>query len=122
MAEDLQKKFENFESNPQDRGIFLKQVVEIIRTTDVDQTLKDIVTQYDTMFGEDPTEYSRNALVPYFNALRKKLTELVSRQAPAEGSARRRKKTRKNKSQSRRRRVQSSLAREARTSSRYRSR
>jgi hypothetical protein len=103
MADDLQKKFENFDSNPQqNRGIFLKEVVDIIRTTDVDQSLKDIVTQYDTMFGPDPTEYSRNALTPYFNALRKRVTELVSRQAPAEGSARRRRKTRKSKKSRRR--------------------
>lgn len=103
MADDLLKKFENFDSGSVDRGLFLKEIAETIRTTDVSQSLKDIVNRYDTMFGPDPTTYSRNTQVPYLEAIRKVVNRLTA--PPVQGSGKRKsKKTRKSRRHTRRRR------------------
>lgn len=101
MAEDILKKFENFDSDPQNRGRFLDDITTTIRTTDVPQSLKELVNDYDERFGPVPSFYAGNAQNAYLNAIRREVTRLTS--PPVQGSGKR-KKTRRTRRRSTRRR------------------
>lgn len=97
MAGDLPKMFQNFDTNSQDKVVFLKKITDAIRTTDVDRRLKDIVSYYDRMYGPDPATYSRNAQVPYIMEIRGMVDEIVSPPIRQGSGKRKSKKTKKSR-------------------------